>query len=302
MRKNRNKNLLLHINGGLGKVIMATAVIRSYKLLFPKAKIIVVSGYPEVFVNNPDIYRFFTFNVPYLWKDYYSNSEWTVFAQDPYFEQEWIRNEKIHLIDLWCKMLKIPSVQKTPLLFFSSAEVDDFKKIITATKPTVFVQSTGGANPQYRSWTRNVPTDELDEFLKKYYADTHHIIHVCLPTTPVLSSVTERMENLSRRQAMGLMHYGNEVVGIDSYALHARVANPNRGKSTFFFPLEDSVQRLSYEGNNIFNIIPFEEVRNLIHNHHDYYSTVFKYSIEDESENCPIPIGMKWFDVFTPLN
>ena len=44
--KNIATNLLLHINGGLGKCIMATAVISSYKRTYPDSKVVVVSGYP----------------------------------------------------------------------------------------------------------------------------------------------------------------------------------------------------------------------------------------------------------------
>ena len=87
-------NLLLHITGGLGKCIMATAVIRSYKKANPISKIVVVSGYPEVFINNPDIYRNLPFNTPYLWQDFYGKPGWIVQAQDPYLTDAWIKNRK----------------------------------------------------------------------------------------------------------------------------------------------------------------------------------------------------------------
>ena len=85
-------NLLLHINGGLGKCIMATAVIASYKRTYPDSKVVVVSGYPEVFVNNPYVYKNFPFATPYLWKDYYGQPDWKVSAHDPYMEESWIKN------------------------------------------------------------------------------------------------------------------------------------------------------------------------------------------------------------------
>jgi hypothetical protein len=88
----KTNNLVLHINGGLGKCIMATAVVASYKRTFPDAKVIIVSGYPEVFVNNPYVYKNFPFATPYLWADYYGNPDWKVSVHDPYMEQEWIKN------------------------------------------------------------------------------------------------------------------------------------------------------------------------------------------------------------------
>ena len=81
--KKSETNLLLHINGGVGKCIMATAVVRSYKAAYPESKVVVVSGYPEVFINNPDVYKNFPFATAYLWQDYYGQPGWKVAAHDP---------------------------------------------------------------------------------------------------------------------------------------------------------------------------------------------------------------------------
>jgi hypothetical protein len=292
---NPNNNLVLHINGGLGKVIMATAVVKNYATQNPKAKIVVVSGYPEVFLHNPNVYRNFPFQTPYLWVDYYGNPEWNVFAQDPYMEPDWIKNNPKHLIQIWTEMLGAKYIQKTPLLHFSSAEVDELQKMIQVDKPLIVVQSTGGSVPNARSWTRNPPHSELETYLSKFL-ETHYVLHVAVPDTPVLTNVHQRVDNLDRRKAMCLFHYAAEVIGIDSYALHARTANPNAGPSTFFFPLSETVERLAYPGTNHKYKTPRKEVQDLLRNHQDYFATVFKLGIEDASENCPIPPGMKWFD------
>jgi hypothetical protein len=290
------KTFLLHIIGGLGKVIMATAVVRSYKLAHPEDQIVVVSGYPEVFVNNPDVHRNFNFNTPYLWQDYYSKPEIKIYAQDPYFTPQWVKNKPVHLIDIWCGELGIPSVQKTPLLYFSGPEVDELQSMIKVDKPLVVVQSTGGPNPAARAWTRNPPADEFNAFLEKF-KDTHFILHLCLKETPVLEAVHQRIENLNRRQAIALVYYANEVIGIDSYAMHARAANTACGKSTFFFPLSESVEKLGYTKENWNNIVPVPEVQNLISASQDYFASVFQHSIDSVSENCPVPTGVKWFDL-----
>jgi len=291
----RPKTFLLHIIGGLGKVIMATAVVRSYKLAHPEDQIIIVSGYPEVFINNPDVNKNFSFNTPYLWQDYYSQPETKIYAHDPYFNPQWIKNKRTHLIDIWCEEIGIPSVQKTPLLFFSSPEVDDLKNMIKADKPLIVVQSTGGPSPAARAWTRNPPLEEFDAYLAKF-KDTHFIAHLCLPETPVLPSVSQRVENLSRRQAMALVYYANEVIGIDSYAMHARSANALAGKSTFFFPLAESVSRLGYTKTNWTNIVPVPAVQTLLASSQDYFASLFQHSIDSVSENCPVPAGTKWFN------
>jgi len=294
--RNPYKNLVLHIQGGLGKVILATAVIRSYKLTYPKAKVVVVSGYPEVFINNPDVHRFYAFDTPYLWQDYYGNPEYYVCAQDPYSTEAWIKSYNIHLVDIWTDMLGVLSVQREPLLYFSSAEVDELQQMITTDKPLICVQSSGGFNPNQRSWTRNPSRTELDAYLGNF-TQGYYIAHVCLPETPVLNNVHQRVENLSKRQAMCLMYYANLVIGIDSYAMHCRAANPSRGESVFFFPVAENVQRLGYEGANIKNLVPRPEVQKLIKDHSDYFSALSKQSIENRAENCPVPVGTVWFDI-----
>jgi len=288
------KNLLLHINGGIGKCIMATAVIRSYKKANPESKIVVVSGYPEVFINNPDVHKNFPFSTPYLWQDYYSQPGWKVSAHDPYMEESWIKNEKVHLIDIWCRLVGVESVQKTPILHFSGPEVDELLRMIATDKPLLVVQSTGGANPGSRSWTRNPPHNEFDEFLGSF-RETHFIAHLCLPETPVLTNAHQRIENLSRRQAMCLIHYAAEFVGIDSFGMHARAANPTSGPTTIFFPLEESVSRLGYD--SFTNLVPTAQVQQMLLNHQDYYATVFKLSIDNVSDNCPVPAGTRWFNL-----
>lgn len=290
------RNILFHINGGLGKCIMATAVIRSFKAANPGAKVIVVSGYPEVFINNPDVYRNFNFNTPYLWQDYYGNPEWEISAQDPYFEPSWIKNQKIHLIDIWCNMIGVPSIQKTPILHFSGPEVDELQAMVKTDKPLIVVQSTGGSKPEARSWTRNPPQNELEDYLLNF-KDSHYVLHLALPQTPKLNNCHQRIETLNRRQAMCLIHYAAGFIGIDSFGQHARAANTNSGPTTIFFPLAESVQKLSYEKTNWVNLIPTEEVQQMIESHQDYFATVFKFNIEDASENCPVPTGTKWFNL-----
>jgi len=59
--------------------------------------------------------------------------------------------------------------------------------------------------------------------------------------------------------------------------------------------LAESVGRLGYE--RFMNVVPTQEVQDLLKNHQDYYATVFKLSIENASDNCPVPAGTKWFNL-----
>ena len=52
---------IFHIEGGIGKNILATAVVSSLKAADPERKIVVVSAWPQVWFNNPDVYQVFPF-------------------------------------------------------------------------------------------------------------------------------------------------------------------------------------------------------------------------------------------------
>ena len=52
-----DKHIIFHIEGGIGKNIMATAVAKAIKKAHPDRKLIIVSPWAAVWVNNPDIHR-----------------------------------------------------------------------------------------------------------------------------------------------------------------------------------------------------------------------------------------------------
>lgn len=287
-------NIVLHINGGIGKSIIATMVIASYKKTYPESKIVVITHYPEVFFNNPNVYRTYQHNTPYLWKDYYGNDEYKVYADEPYFSEDWIKDKPIHLSKVWCNLIGIECIVETPELYFSGAEVEELQTTIKVDKPLLVVQSTGGSDASSRSWTRNPPTDELESFLGNYIG-THFILHLAQPKTPVLNNIHQRIDNMDLRKAMALVYYCENFVGIDSYGLHTRAANKNINQGIFFFPLETSVKRLGY--NHFTNITPVKEITEKINNHNEYWGNMLKFNIENPSYNSPIEPGIKWFNL-----
>lgn len=286
---------LVHLNGGLGKCIMFTAVAKSFKLQNPDSELVVVSGYPEVFLHNPNIDGNFGFTHHGLWKDYYSNPDYEVNAWDPYLHPDWISETGRHLIDIWCEVLEIDNLVEFPELFFSGPEVGELQRMIKVDKPLMIVQSSGGPNPQAMSWTRNPAKGELEELLGKYM-DSHYIVHLCVSDTPVLANVHQRLDTLSRRQAMCLVHYAENFIGIDSYAMHARAANPEAGPSQFLFPLPEIKNKLSYEHKSFTFHLPRPEVQDILEKSYSYFATLSKFGIEELSESCPVPVGIKWFD------
>ena len=53
-----DKHIIFHVEGGIGKNIMATAVAEAISKAHPDRKLIVVAAWAAVWVNNPHIERF----------------------------------------------------------------------------------------------------------------------------------------------------------------------------------------------------------------------------------------------------
>ena len=51
------KNVVLRIDGGAGKCIAGTAVCRAIKKQYPKQRLIVISGYPDIFKHSKTVDR-----------------------------------------------------------------------------------------------------------------------------------------------------------------------------------------------------------------------------------------------------
>ena len=53
------KNIIFVSEGGIGKTIASTAVVRRIAEEYPDKRVIVVTGYPDVFLYNPHVYKVF---------------------------------------------------------------------------------------------------------------------------------------------------------------------------------------------------------------------------------------------------
>ena len=85
------------INGGIGKHICATTMIRQIKEAEPDARITVISGYPEVFLHNPRIHRNLHHTTSYVYDDYIKGTEFR--NGDPYSMLDYYENKKPQ--DVW---------------------------------------------------------------------------------------------------------------------------------------------------------------------------------------------------------
>ena len=216
-------NIIFSINGGIGKVIASTAVCAAIKEKYPEDNLIVVSGYPEVFINNPNVYKSFAFGqTHYFYKDFIeSQKDLKIFAHDPYVEAKHVMREE-HLIETWCRMYDLPVVKQKGELFLTKREIDFFRNKYSSDRPIMLLQTNGGAQADLKySWARDMPRAVAEEVISTMNK-TYNVLHLRREDQLKFDgtfSVTDNFRGLAV-----LIHLSEKRLFIDSFAQHAAAA------------------------------------------------------------------------------
>ena len=221
----KEKYLVWHIDGGLGKNIAGTALCQSIKEAYPDRKLIMVVSHPEVFLNNPFIDRvYFVSNKSYFYEDYIRDKDTLIFKQEPYNQTGHILKQK-HLINNWCDILNIPYTGQQPQVFINMAQ-----KMTTGLwlrdKPTMVIQTNGGplTGQKYGySWARDIHSDIAQQIVDKYSKD-YHIFQITRPDSHKLNGVEVVDKALSNMELFAILVGAQKRVLIDSCLQHAASA------------------------------------------------------------------------------
>jgi hypothetical protein len=171
--------VIFQCDGGLGKSIMATAILKVIKKEYKKSNIIVVTGYPDVFIGNPNVNKVLHQSQAVgFYKSYIQNKETKVFISDPYMTSDFI-TESGHLLKIWCDMYGLKYNGELPEIFLSKAEKDYFAPFYKLDKPIMAIQPNGGAVGQHLkySWTRDLPASTVNEVISQFKND-YAILHI----------------------------------------------------------------------------------------------------------------------------
>jgi hypothetical protein len=171
-------NIVFQISGGIGKCVMATAVCEAIKKQYPESKLVVVSGYSDVFLNNPFVDRAFNFGgFSYFYEEFIENKEFKIFAHDPYVQTEHaIQNE--HLIKTWCEMFGVKYSGELPKIYLTGREVSFFKQKYASDKPIMIIQTNGGGDQGLKySWARDIPHQNIVDVINAFKED-YNILHI----------------------------------------------------------------------------------------------------------------------------
>ncbi|MBI5873000.1 MAG: hypothetical protein HZB36_02520 [Candidatus Omnitrophica bacterium] len=237
IRETKIKNIIFVAEGGVGKVICSTAVIKRLAEEFPEKKIIVLTGYPDIFLYNPNVYKVFNFGNPLYFYDDYVNSESFVIKVEPYTDYEYMFNVE-HIIDTWCKMIGIERKGAMPEIFFLDNEMEAAKAYVDkitqqGKKKFIVMQWIGGIIPQNkdemalidavsRMHRRSLSKSVAQKLANKLVSRDYVVGVIQHENFPDIQG-TERLffPNTPVRGIIALLKFAEGFIGIDSFLHHA---------------------------------------------------------------------------------
>lgn len=282
------KFAVVHIEGGLGKHVASTAVVEGIKKAHSERKVIVVCGYPEVFLGNPFVERVYRLgNTPYFFEDYIRGKDTIIFKHDPYASTDHIHQRK-HVIESWFDVFGLTFDNEKPRLFsnyrYAEVVLDAFTRGIS--KPIMLLHTNGGpydVNGNYdqrniKSWSRDMPSPVVDTLVKAY-KDRYHILQVAKTKNlihPDVQGITEPLNNL---ELLNLVRIAQKRVLIDSSLQHAAAA--------FNLP---SVVLWNGTSPDVFGYEVHKNIKpskNKIENYSTISSYLYEYELWGDPVQCP---------------
>lgn len=221
----KEKYFVWHIQGGLGKNIAATALVKTLKEAHPDRKLILVVSYPEAFLNNPHIDRVYHLgHTPYFYENYIEGKDVIISKHEPYHETSHINKTK-HLLENWCNLLGIPYQNQQPSIFVNYPQ-QMVKGLWQRQKPIMVIQTGGGPMQGQKysySWTRDMPI-EIAQVIVNKFRDQFHIIQITRPDGYMLEGVERFDQPISNIELFSLLAVAEKRVLIDSCLQHAAAA------------------------------------------------------------------------------
>ena len=222
-----SKYSIFHIEGGLGKHIAATAVAKCIKTNNPDRKLIIVCGWPQIFVGLDFVSRVYRHNTtPYFYEEYIKDKDSIIFRHEPYYTTEHIIKRK-PLIENWCKLYKLKYNNETPELKFNIRQQQIGTNKWKRDKPILVIHTNGGPLQGQKhdyAWTRDLPGKNIAEVANHYIREGYHIIQVCRKKEQCIEGMEHVYESMDNLELLQLLQHSDKRLLIDSCLQHAAYA------------------------------------------------------------------------------
>jgi ADP-heptose:LPS heptosyltransferase len=212
-------NIIFGIDGGLGKSIMATVIVEAIKKKYKKSNLIVVTGYPDVFLHNPYVNRCLKGdNGNRLYKEYIKDQKCKIFVANPYHTDDFLQNKK-HLFYIWCELYGLKYNNEVPQIFLTQSEIDYYKSVYKVDKPIFAIQTHGGGGEQAQryNWARDLPNSTIENIINQF-KDEYTICHIKRKDQPTFANTLQALDGF--RSIAVLLAISTKRLFIDSFAQH----------------------------------------------------------------------------------
>lgn len=289
----QDKYVVFHVEGGLGKNVASTAVIKNIAEKHKDRKLIVMASFPEIFLNNPYVHRVYRLGMtPYFWEDYINGKDTIIMRREPYFETSHMMQQS-PLHETWHKMYDLPynKEKDLPELFMNMIQAE-MPITWQRQRPILLLHTNGGplmdGAPIY-AWSRDMPR-YVAEAVVQNFGQQYHIIQVCKHQSqaiqsPMVEVVDKQMSNF---ELFSLVRASAKRVLIDSCLQHAAAA----------FKLPSTVlwigthpEMFGYKMHT--NIKSKEPVGNV----KKVDASYFDYQLDGQFHECPYNSPEEMFDV-----
>jgi len=216
--------IIFLISGGVGKNIIATAVVKAIRREFPKKEIVVATPHTLIWKNNPNVDHLVDFTKSQnFYEKYFVDSSSFFMGNDPYLETNFIYKRK-NLMQIWTEMFGIEYKNEQPEMFFTEAEKLDVKNKLPIDKPIFMLQTSGGPAQQEFpiSWMRDMPLQIAQEIVDEMISRKYRVVHFRRPDQYSLEHADHL--NLNLREYMCAIQFADKCLFIDSVAQHAAAA------------------------------------------------------------------------------
>jgi hypothetical protein len=214
------KQIIFQVEGGLGKNIAATSVIKGIAKTYPDHNIIVLSPFSFVFLNNPDVYRVYNpYNLGYFYDNEIKNNECLYMHHNPYHSDNYI-NGRTNLIKTWFDIFNLQHENEQPSIYLTAAEIQQAKFNYISDKPIFVIQPNTQSQSLY-NWNRDIPPSIVNEIILNL-KDKYTIYHI--GTQDQLSYENTYKPVLNEREIFTLLQISEGRILTDSSCQHASAA------------------------------------------------------------------------------